>query len=66
MNHMYKIYKLKSFSHNHYFQTSTFNTLDHSHFVNVYTFPVNGSADDGHVHYFKGITKKKWSFSLYL
>ncbi|PYI55000.1 YmaF family protein [Paenibacillus flagellatus] len=43
-------------AHAHYLQAVTSRELGHSHIVQLFTYPVNGSARDGHVHDFQGHT----------
>ncbi|GFZ95463.1 hypothetical protein GCM10008018_47360 [Paenibacillus marchantiophytorum] len=40
----------------HFFESKTSDELDHHHLIRVYTFSVNGTAYDCHVHQYQGIT----------
>ncbi|MFC5447923.1 YmaF family protein [Paenibacillus aestuarii] len=43
-------------AHVHFFKAITSQTLKHHHMIRLYTFNNNGTAYDGHVHQFQGIT----------
>lgn len=43
-------------AHVHFFKVMSSITLDHDHLLRLYTFNVNGTAYDGHVHQYQGIT----------
>ncbi|MCY9656967.1 YmaF family protein [Paenibacillus chondroitinus] len=43
-------------AHVHFFKTMSSITLGHNHLLRLYTFNVNGTAYDGHVHQYQGIT----------
>ncbi|MEC0230873.1 YmaF family protein [Paenibacillus alba] len=43
-------------AHVHFFKSITSEELKHHHLLRVYTFSVNGTANDGHVHQYQGIT----------
>ncbi|OPH60759.1 hypothetical protein BC351_16300 [Paenibacillus ferrarius] len=43
-------------AHVHFFKNITSEELKHRHLQRVYTFSVNGTAYDGHVHQYQGIT----------
>lgn len=43
-------------SHAHYFAGISSETLEHKHLVQFFTYAVNGSAHDGHIHRFQGYT----------
>jgi hypothetical protein len=43
-------------AHVHFFTTKTSEVLNHHHLLRLYTFSVNGTAYDGHVHQYQGIT----------
>ncbi|NEW06250.1 hypothetical protein GK047_09525 [Paenibacillus sp. SYP-B3998] len=47
-------------AHVHFFTTKTSETLHHYHLLRLYTFSVNGTAYDGHVHQYQGITGIKY------
>lgn len=43
--------------HAHYYHALSTENLGHRHLVDGFTFPVNGSDNDKHVHHFTGLTK---------
>jgi hypothetical protein len=43
-------------AHVHFFEVMSSDTLKHNHLLRLYTFNVNGTAYDGHVHQYQGIT----------
>ncbi|MEW9699173.1 YmaF family protein [Paenibacillus sp. SI8] len=43
-------------AHIHFLSTMTSEQLSHHHLIRLYTFSVNGDANDGHVHQYQGIT----------
>jgi len=46
----------KSPSHAHYFKAQSTESYNHTHIVEAFTFNVNGSSADEHVHHYTGIT----------
>ncbi|UJF31284.1 YmaF family protein [Paenibacillus hexagrammi] len=47
-------------AHVHFFADITSEELGHHHVLRLYTFSVNGSDYDGHVHHYQGITGIKY------
>ncbi|MGG1515290.1 YmaF family protein [Paenibacillus oryzisoli] len=47
-------------AHVHFFRTTTSETLKHHHVLRLYTFSVNGTSYDQHVHQFQGISGIKY------
>ncbi|WNR42585.1 YmaF family protein [Paenibacillus roseipurpureus] len=47
-------------AHVHFFTTITSETLSHHHLLRLYTFSVNGTSYDGHVHQYQGISGIKY------
>lgn len=48
---------LTPIAHAHYAGGWTDIALGHAHWLELFTYPVNGGADDGHVHTFQGHTR---------
>lgn len=47
-------------AHVHFFEVMSSEELKHKHLLRLYTFNVNGTACDGHVHQYQGITGIKY------
>ncbi|MBP1962133.1 YmaF family protein [Paenibacillus aceris] len=47
-------------AHVHFFKVMSSTDLDHNHLLRLYTFNVNGTSYDGHVHQYQGITGIKY------
>lgn len=47
-------------AHVHFFKVMSSVDVDHNHLLRLYTFSVNGTAYDGHVHQYQGITGIKY------
>lgn len=43
-------------AHSHYFASGTSHELGHTHTVQLFTYPVNGTAFEQHMHSFQGVT----------
>ncbi|MEF3301669.1 YmaF family protein [Paenibacillus sp. GYB003] len=44
-------------SHAHYAAYRTSSVAGHSHIVDFFTYPVNGTATDGHTHDYQGVSR---------
>ncbi|RKN84101.1 YmaF family protein [Paenibacillus ginsengarvi] len=44
-------------AHAHYVAIQSSVTLGHSHLVDFFTYPVNGTATDGHTHQYQGASR---------
>lgn len=47
-------------AHVHFFEIMTSETLQHDHLLRLYTFSMNGTAYDKHVHQYQGISGIKY------